>query len=275
MLAWPRRSAAGRATTPFPTDLMNQGARRLQALALLYAFTFFMSALFPSLLFRSEREILFEGPIHWAPAVISILVSLSVVAVLRTAHLPARTVMAVSLIFEIVSSYGIATAEFMQPVGPDRRSAMGRAVLGRRVDAAVHRRRADPAALRGGRRPGIGQLGAGDGALSLSRPPRVVKPTGLMIFFGLVFPYLLVVVMAYVGARVVYALGTEVSRARELGSYRLVEQLGEGGMGEVWRARHRLLARPAAIKLIRPSLAGDGRPASRTRRCGASSARRR
>ncbi len=73
------------------------------------------------------------------------------------------------------------------------------------------------------------------------------------------FPYLLVVVMAYVGARVVYALGTEVSRARELGSYRLVERLGQGGMGEVWRARHRLLARPAAIKLIRPSLTADGR----------------
>jgi eukaryotic-like serine/threonine-protein kinase len=28
-------------------------------------------------------------------------------------------------------------------------------------------------------------------------------------------------------------------------------------MGEVWRARHRMLARPAAIKLIRPSFAGD------------------
>ena len=71
-------------------------------------------------------------------------------------------------------------------------------------------------------------------------------------FFGLVFPYLLVVGMAYVGARVVYHLGTEVRRARELGSYRLEEKLGEGGMGEVWRARHRMLARPAAIKLIRP-----------------------
>ena len=65
--------------------------------------------------------------------------------------------------------------------------------------------------------------------------------------------------MAYVGARVVYPLGTEVKRARELGSYQLEEKLGEGGMGEVWRARHRMLARPAAIKLIRPSLAGDGR----------------
>ena len=41
-----------------------------------------------------------------------------------------------------------------------------------------------------------------------------------------------------------------VARADELGSYRLVELLGKGGMGEVWRAEHRLLVRQAAIKLI-------------------------
>ena len=41
-----------------------------------------------------------------------------------------------------------------------------------------------------------------------------------------------------------------VARAQDLGSYRLVEMLGKGGMGEVWRAEHRLLVRQAAIKLI-------------------------
>ena len=42
-----------------------------------------------------------------------------------------------------------------------------------------------------------------------------------------------------------------------LGHYRLVAQLGVGGMGEVWRARHQLLARPCAVKLIRPELLGE------------------
>ena len=65
---------------------------------------------------------------------------------------------------------------------------------------------------------------------------------------------------AYMGSRVVYGLGRDLAAARELGSYRLEEKLGQGGMGEVWRARHRMLARPAAIKLIRPSLTGDARP---------------
>jgi serine/threonine-protein kinase len=41
-----------------------------------------------------------------------------------------------------------------------------------------------------------------------------------------------------------------------MGSYRLVELLGHGGMGEVWRAQHRLLARSAAIKLVRPEVLG-------------------
>ncbi|MBW1878075.1 MAG: protein kinase, partial [Deltaproteobacteria bacterium] len=40
------------------------------------------------------------------------------------------------------------------------------------------------------------------------------------------------------------------------GNYQLVDLLGRGGMGEVWRARHRMLGRKAAIKLVRPDAFG-------------------
>src|SRR6185503_19467948 len=60
--------------------------------------------------------------------------------------------------------------------------------------------------------------------------------------------------VAVVISHVVTRLGQEVSKAREMGSYRLVTMLGKGGMGEVWRAQHRMLARDAAIKLIQPEM---------------------
>src|SRR5690606_30157306 len=48
-----------------------------------------------------------------------------------------------------------------------------------------------------------------------------------------------------------------VRQMAELGSYRLLDCLGKGGMGEVWRAEHRLLARQAAVKLINADLEGN------------------
>ncbi len=43
----------------------------------------------------------------------------------------------------------------------------------------------------------------------------------------------------------------EAFKARQFGQYRLLERLGGGGMGEVFRAEHVLLKRPCAIKLIK------------------------
>lgn len=58
------------------------------------------------------------------------------------------------------------------------------------------------------------------------------------------------VVTAVFGSYSLSTLRTEVSEARQIGQYKLIKKIGEGGMGEVWEARHALLARPAAIKLI-------------------------
>src|SRR5687768_16132176 len=41
------------------------------------------------------------------------------------------------------------------------------------------------------------------------------------------------------------------------GRYQLEVQLGEGGMGAVWRAQHLVLQAPVAIKLMDPEIAGD------------------
>ena len=59
---------------------------------------------------------------------------------------------------------------------------------------------------------------------------------------------------AYAGSRLVYRFERELESARELGSYRLEARIGAGGMGEVWRASHQMLARPAAVKVVRPEL---------------------
>jgi serine/threonine-protein kinase len=66
-------------------------------------------------------------------------------------------------------------------------------------------------------------------------------------------------------ARVVHGLNEGIVKAREVGSYRLVAPLGVGGMAEVWRADHRMLARPAAVKLIRPKVLVDHGPSDSER----------
>jgi len=70
-------------------------------------------------------------------------------------------------------------------------------------------------------------------------------------------PNYICALLAVIPPKIMTRLGRHVQRARELGSYRLVQLIGTGGMGEVWRATHRMLARPAAIKLIKPEILGS------------------
>ncbi len=65
------------------------------------------------------------------------------------------------------------------------------------------------------------------------------------------------VTLSTVTSATIYGLRQQVKRATEIGHYTLDERIGTGGMGEVWRAHHRLLIRPAAVKLVKFSALGS------------------
>jgi hypothetical protein len=249
-------SSAEGIASGFPSDLLSQSASRLRILAILYASVFFLAGIFPALLMPADRALLFSRPLLWVPPVVGIVLGIVVAVAVRARQVPTPVTLTLGLVFEVVSSYAIAASEFADPGQiENHRGFLGLSwvavwVVLFTVVVPTAPRRALVAALASvSAVPAVILMVTWSGLADVHFNP-------IQFFFGLVFPYLLVVAMAYVGARVVYQLGTEVKRARELGSYRLEEKLGEGGMGEVWRASHRMLARPAAIKLIRPALSG-------------------
>lgn len=87
---------------------------------------------------------------------------------------------------------------------------------------------------------------------------------------GLFLPSYLSAGLAWLFARIARDGGpSSVRELRRLGAYELDSMLGKGGMGEVWSAKHRLLARGAAVKLVRPDavhLAGGEDPQKVLRR---------
>ena len=82
--------------------------------------------------------------------------------------------------------------------------------------------------------------------------------TYLLVLFGVAFALLLLAVpTALLSSFSMLRLRRQVGEARRLGPYALEKEIGEGGMSRVYLARHALLKRPTAVKMLKPSVATD------------------
>jgi eukaryotic-like serine/threonine-protein kinase len=80
---------------------------------------------------------------------------------------------------------------------------------------------------------------------------------------GTIVPSALVTAcVATYAAHVINTARREAFKARRFGQYRLLERLGGGGMGEVFKAEHVLLKRPCALKLIKAASEADAKAIS-------------
>jgi hypothetical protein len=85
------------------------------------------------------------------------------------------------------------------------------------------------------------------------RPLRVLQWIfGVLVLFLLLFATGLFVVSNLTWRR---RLGEAELKLKQLGQYTLEEKIGEGGMGVVYRARHALMRRDTAVKLLLPDRA--------------------
>ncbi len=248
----------GRSTTGLPLSLLRKAAKRLQAVCLILV-AFLAIGWLGANWIEGDLALEFSDPLQYGPGVTMIVASLVVLALIRSAWLSPAGVITLGLVYQVVISFCIPISEYWgafrgvgaEQINDDLVGLSGVALW--MVFFAV----LVPA------RPGKALI-----ALALSGtsvPITIALLTRLgdapvlapqQFLFVFVLPYAMIVVIAYIAARIIYGLGREVLRAQEMGSYRLLELIGRGGMGEVWKASHNMLARPAAIKLIRGEALG-------------------
>jgi len=89
------------------------------------------------------------------------------------------------------------------------------------------------------------------------QPLRVLRLIFQILLLLVVLAAIAGVVASHVGSVWRRRFDEAQLRARQLGQYTLVEKIGEGAMGVVYRARHALLRRETAVKLLLPDRADD------------------
>jgi serine/threonine-protein kinase len=248
------KTAAGH-QRDFPPDLLRQASRRLEILALVGASLWILGPAFGHLALALGEP---SDP-RWADfgaidriASIGVTISLAVFVFTRSRERDPRFVMDLALVYMIACA---ACIGLMIHWGPPSGTPMEpRPMITWTAPVILMFAALMPASP--------WKMGlAGFIAASMDPLGMIIAQAEGAYHFGPIrnaflmhYPNYLLLGVAVVISRVITRLGREVAREREMGSYRLGELLGRGGMGEVYRATHRMLARPAAIKLIHPQV---------------------
>ncbi len=255
----PRISPHKSADPTVPTDqqvashLVVQAARRLEivsSVALVAVLLLWLLVNF----FEGEIANELASPAQWAPPIAALTSSAAMLLIARSGRWSSATLIRIGLVYEVVMSVSVACGAYLVAFQGVDASVLTNERIG--VNAVVPWTMFFTVLVPARPREALIALVISNAFVPLLYLQQVHIGAAPALSIGqfvpiFVVPYAANTVLAYVAARVVHSLGVEVRRAHDLGSYRLDVLLGRGGMGEVWRASHRMLARPAAIKLIR------------------------
>jgi serine/threonine-protein kinase len=258
-----RSTPAGRASSgdhhrALPDDLLREASRRLGITALVAAALWTLAPTLGHIALRvispgDSRRLALEAPD--AIAGVCVIASLTLYVYTRRTARDPRFILDLGLGYMVLMALALGLSWHWSPIPRQAQifpvvSWVGPMVL---IFAAIAPSTPGKTLIAGLIAASMNPLGM---LIARARGTWDFSPTSAVLLMH--FPDYLLAGVAFVISHVVTRLGEQVGRARELGSYRLGELLGRGGMGEVYRATHRMLARPAAIKLIRPEVLAAG-----------------
>ena len=250
--------AGSRPPRELPEDLLREASDRLAIMALLGAGLWATGTITYHFVIRAMT-----GDATWASpqlmdlvALVCIVTSFLLYWYLRRSDRDPRFVLDLGLAYLLVGALGIGTVWHLTPVPVDwviqpTITWVGPMML---IMAAIVPNTPGKTAVAGLIAASMNPIGM---LIARARGTWQFESLGDIVLMH--YPDYMIVGAAVVVASVMTRLGQQVAKARELGSYHLGELLGRGGTGEVYRATHRMLARPAAIKLIRPETIGGGK----------------
>src|SRR6266545_1514951 len=111
----PRPAKTRTRVTGLSPELLAQSAQRLRLLALQYSFVFFVSDPLMAILFPEDRAMFLSSALRWVPSIVSITTALLLAALTYSRRVDVRTVLDLGLAFEVVGSFGIAAAQYLDP----------------------------------------------------------------------------------------------------------------------------------------------------------------